>query len=89
MSNKITILCGSCKSPVEAPPDLDQHFEIVCSGCGQTDRFDYVLRTVTQYVTDRAAKGVSDAFTQGTRGNSFVKFEAKRSPDPSFRWIAQ
>lgn len=81
------ILCGACKRQIEVPLDPDPNYKVVCAGCGRSDRFDYVLRTAQEHFAGRAQKELGDSLARGTRGNSFVKFEAKRPPHRSFRWI--
>ncbi len=85
--SQVPILCGGCKTPVEFPADADDHYEFVCTGCGRKDRLKDVVRTAQEYFVHRSGEQLSRSLAGSTRGNKFVKFEAKRAPHRSFRWI--
>ncbi len=82
-----TILCGACKSPAESISNPQPKDKVTCSRCGAEDSFDNVMRSVKDYIGDRASKRLSDSLRKAVRGSKHVKFESKRTPQRSFRWV--
>lgn len=87
MSTQHEILCGSCQSPAKAVADPKPDDKIVCSGCGREDRFDDVMRSVKEYVTDCMAKSLNAKLGEIARRNKFIKVEKQFNRQTSFRWI--
>lgn len=82
------ILCGSCKSPAECVPNPEPHDKVICSGCGQEDRFDDVMGSVKQYVTDSVAKSLNATLADAVRGSKFIKLTKQHRPQSSYRWVS-
>lgn len=81
------ILCGACKRPAKSVPNPEPHDQVVCTGCGREDRFDNVMGSVKQYVTDSAAKHLSDSLANAVRNSKFIKAKSQPRQQRSFRWI--
>lgn len=82
-----TILCGSCKSPAKSIPEPKPDDKVSCPRCGREDRFDSVMRSVKDYVTDSAAESLSASLANAVRGSKFIKVTSQPRPQRSFRWI--
>lgn len=83
-----TILCGACKSPAEAVPNPEPHDKVVCTGCGREDRFDDVMRSVRDYVTDCAAKSLNATLAEVAGRSKFIKVDKQFNRQSSFRWVS-
>jgi hypothetical protein len=87
-SDTATILCGSCKVPVEGPADPNPQDTITCPRCGRHDSFQNVMASVTQHATDLMGNNLHDSFARSMRGNKFVKVTSKRIPQRSYPFIS-
>ena len=81
------ILCGSCKGPAESVANPKADDKVTCPRCGREDRFDDVMRSVKQYVTDSAAKHLNSALADAVRGSNFIKVTKQYRPQSSHRWV--
>lgn len=88
MSSDHQILCGSCKSPAETVPNPKADAQVVCTGCGREDRFDDVMRSVSDYVADSAAKSLNATLAEIARRSKFIKVTKQFSRKSDFRWIS-
>ena len=82
------ILCGACKSPAQSVPNPEPHDKVVCSGCGREDRFDDVMRSVRQYVTDSVAQSLNASLADVARRSKFIKVTKQHRPQSSYRWLS-
>ena len=87
-SNTNAIACGMCKVAAQTVANPKPNDEVVCPRCKRRDRFDRVMRTVQEHVAYELQKQLGDSLARATRGNKFVKFEAKRPSYRTFRWMA-
>jgi hypothetical protein len=87
VQTRATIRCGACRKPVLLPPNANDHFMIVCSGCGRSDRLKDVVRSAQEHLHDRFAKELGDRLARSTARNRCVKFVPARIPSRSYRWI--
>lgn len=83
-----SILCGSCKSPAETVANPKSHDKVTCSRCGREDRFDNVMRAVSNYVADSAAKRLSSSLAKIASRSKVFKVTKQHRPQRSHRWIA-
>lgn len=82
-----TILCGSCKVPVEGPADPQPQDTITCPRCGRHDSFKNVMASVERHATDLIGNNFHDRLSSSMRGNKFVKVKSKRIPKRSHPFI--
>lgn len=88
-SNTQAILCGSCKSPAKTVANPEPDDQVTCPRCGRADRFDQVMRSVSDHVAHLTQKYVAEQLSKSTRGNRFVKFKMQQSANRSFPWIVE
>ena len=82
------LLCGSCKADLKGPAKPDADDVITCSGCGQHDTFENVVREVKEYVTYRTAKELNASIAKAMSGSKFIKVTSKLAPERRYRFIA-
>lgn len=83
-----TILCGSCKVPVEGPADPKPQDTITCPRCGRHDSFKNVMASINRHATDLLGNQLQEGIARAARGNKFMKFESKSIPKRSYPFIA-
>lgn len=87
-SQKLTVLCGSCKCAVKTVPDPKANDKVACPRCNRTDRFDKVMDSVREHIVYLTQQSMAKRLAASTRGNRFVKFKADQPRHRSFRWIS-
>jgi hypothetical protein len=80
------VVCGSCKVEPEVTSHSNGDREAVCPGCGQRDEAQDAIRIAEQHLADEAARSVQSALRGAIKPSKFIKFEAKRIPQRTFRW---
>ena len=86
--NTKTVACGACKVAAQTVANPKPNDEVICPRCKRRDRYANVMRAVQEHVAHEMQKQLSEGMARATRGNQFVKFEAKRPNHRSFRWMA-
>ena len=77
-SDKVTVLCGSCKVPVDGPSNPASHDVLSCPKCGRSDQLSDVMVWVKKYTTDKMADYMAKGFERSARSSS--GFTYKRGP---------
>lgn len=83
-----TILCGTCKVPLQGPSDGKDENVFSCPSCGASDTRKEVLRIVAQYVEEVTARAMQERLRKSMRGNKFIKLEGKPIPKGSHKYVA-
>lgn len=86
--SQLTIFCGACKGPAKSVSNPKPDDTVSCSRCGREDRFDNVMRSVQDYVTDSLAKSLNASMAKAVRNSKFVKVTTKSVPQRSYRWVS-
>jgi DNA-directed RNA polymerase subunit RPC12/RpoP len=78
MPTSAKIVCGKCKVDPEIITDASGEAEsIACPSCGQRDKLEDARRIAGDHFADAAARVMQSNLAKSTRGNKFMKFEAK------------
>ncbi len=88
MSTTFTILCGACKLPAKAPLKPEPHDQVTCPGCGRSDRFDDVVRTVQEHVAYEVQQTFAAGMAKAARSSKRLTFKPQRGSQSTFRWVA-
>lgn len=83
-----TILCGSCKVPVEGPEEPKPQDLIACPRCGRSDSFETVVASVSQYSRDFVEQHLVDELQRTASRSKFLQFQGKGVPIRSYAFIA-
>jgi hypothetical protein len=68
-----TILCGSCRIPVEGPTDPSVQDTFSCPSCGKADTFDNVMASARAFSVEFAANLLQESIRKATRGSKIIK----------------
>ena len=68
-----TILCGSCRIPVEGPADPQDQDVISCPSCGHHDTFENVMVSLKAFSEEFAANFLQESIRKATRKSKFIK----------------
>jgi hypothetical protein len=82
-----SILCGSCRVPVEGPADGKADNVFACPECGRSDTRENVLKEVKAFVTELAQNSLQESMREAARGSNFIKFEGKPVKKRTYRFI--
>lgn len=82
-----SILCGSCRVPLEGPTNGDSQNVFACPSCGRSDTRENVLKEVKAFVTELAARSLQESMRKSLRGSKFIKMDSKPIPKKTHRFI--
>lgn len=82
-----SILCGSCRVPIEGPANPKPNDMIACPKCGRSDTHKHVLDSAKAFVTELAQRSLQEPMRKAARGSKFMKFEGKTIPNKTHRFI--
>lgn len=83
-----TILCGSCRVPVEGPAEPKDQDMISCPSCGRSDNFKNVVTSVTAFVEELAGNALQQTIRQTVGRSKFIKVTTKPIPKGSHPFVA-
>lgn len=82
-----SILCGSCRVPIEGPADGKDDNMFVCPKCGRSDTRKNVLKEVKAFVTELAERSLQESMREAARGNKMLQFTGKPIPKKTYRFV--
>jgi hypothetical protein len=82
-----SILCGTCRVPVEGPADGKDENVFSCPRCGRSDTRENVLKEVKAFVTELAQRSLQESMRKSARGSNFLKFEGKPIQKGNYRFV--
>ena len=82
-----SILCGSCRVPIEGPSDGQSENIFACPSCGLSDTRENVLAEVKAFVTELAARSLQESMRKSLRGSKFIKMKSKPIPKKTHRFV--
>jgi hypothetical protein len=82
-----SILCGSCRVPIEGPANPKPQDVFSCSDCGRSDTFKNVMASAKAFVTEMAARSLQESMRKTLRGSKFIKVDSKPIPKKTHRFV--
>lgn len=82
-----SILCGSCRVPIQGPADGQDDSMFSCPSCGRSDTREGVLKEAKAFVTDLARRSVQDSMRKAARGSKMLQYKGKPIPKKTYRFI--
>lgn len=68
-----TILCGSCRIPVEGPTNPKDQDTFSCPSCGNADTLENVMASARAFSEEFAANFLQESIREATRGSKIIK----------------
>jgi NAD-dependent SIR2 family protein deacetylase len=87
MTDITEVQCAKCKVTLQGPADPKPQDVFSCPKCGTGDRFDRVMREVSEYVEEKMAEKFSRSLGDATRGSKNLKVTQKPRPKKVYRFI--
>ncbi|MEQ9388302.1 hypothetical protein [Marinovum algicola] len=82
-----SILCGSCRVPIEGPADGKGDNVFSCPICGQGDTRENVLKEVKAFLAELAQRSLQESMREAARGSKFMQFKGQPIPKKSYRFV--
>ena len=82
-----SILCGSCRVPLEGPTDSQAQDLFVCPSCGTSDTRENVLAEVKAFLTEAAQHSMQKTMRQSFGRSKGIKFTSKPIPKKTHRFV--
>ena len=82
-----SILCGSCRVPIEGPADGKDDNVFTCPMCGRSDTRKNVLKEVEAFVVELAERSLQESMRESFRGSKFIKVDTKPIPKKTYRFV--
>ncbi|WP_139210077.1 hypothetical protein [Palleronia pelagia] len=82
-----TILCGSCKVPLQGPEDPGPKDTVACPNCDRGDTVENVVKEVEAYAEHEASRYLQDAARDAAQRSQFMTFDGPRITPRTFRFI--
>ena len=83
----LTVLCGNCKAPINAPSDPKDSDLCSCTKCGKTDRYDYVMSQAKKYTVAITKNGLLDMFRDQFKNSTHISYKAGPRANLDFDYI--
>lgn len=87
MSTTQRILCNPCKSDLTGPAEFDNDSIFTCPTCGQSDRYEDIVKEVAAYAEEVVADHLERKMASIAQGNQFITFTASSRPTRTYRFI--
>lgn len=84
----VTVLCGSCNTPLQGASDPDQSEQMSCLRCGQSDVFADVMNSVEAHAVEVATNSVLKGAEGIFDSNSIITVTVDKPSPKSYRWIS-
>jgi hypothetical protein len=82
-----TILCGSCRVPVEGPAEPKDEDAITCPSSGRSDNFKNVMVSVTACVQELAGKALQKVIRESVARSKFIQVKTKPIPKGNYPFV--
>lgn len=82
------VLCGTCRAPARGPDNPSPDDQISCGECGQSDRYEDVLKSVQQHAEDVTAHAMGKMMRRIAAGSKFMTVTGGTHRVGSYRWIS-
>jgi hypothetical protein len=82
-------ICPKCEREPDVIMNDEAGQQVVCRGCGQTDKLEDAKRIAGEHLKQQLIPGIQDIIGGAVKGSKALKFMPKRQPKRAFKWHAQ
>lgn len=86
-SDTQSILCGSCRVPIEGPADAQDESVFSCPNCGRSDTRKNVLKEVKAFVTELAHRSLQESMREAARGSKILQLKGEPIQKKTYRFV--